>query len=66
MNRNPRTEKYNELKNSIENFKRILDHAEESVAQNTFGIKTQDIWNHPVRGEKDKKNEKEWRKPIIS
>ena len=43
MNRNPRTEKYNELKNSTENFKRILDHAEESVAQKTFGIKTQDI-----------------------
>lgn len=59
MNRNPRTEKYNKLKNSIENFKRILDHAEESVAQKTFGIKTQDILNHPVRGENNKKNGKE-------
>ena len=31
MNRNPRVEKYNELKNSIESFKSILDHEEESV-----------------------------------
>ena len=31
MNRNPRVEKYNELKNSIESFKNILDHEEESV-----------------------------------
>ena len=40
MNRKSRTEKYNELKNSIENFKSIFDHAEESVAQKAFGIKT--------------------------